>query len=123
MDKQLPKFCERECKTHGKTEHVIEGRGYYRCKKCRVDAVTRRRKKVKLKSIEYKGNSCEKCGYDKCPTALEFHHKDPKQKDFGIGRKGLTRSWEKVKVELDKCTMLCANCHREEHYNIEINKI
>jgi len=84
-----------------------------------VIAVKKRRNKLKEMAIEYKGGSCEKCGYNRCPRALEFHHLDPTQKDFGIGYKGYTRSWEKVKEELDKCIMVCANCHREIHYEIE----
>ena len=40
---------------------------------------------------------------------------DPNKKDFGIANKGYTRSWEKVQEELDKCIMVCANCHREIH--------
>ena len=47
--------------------------------------------------------------------ALEFHHLDPSQKDFGISSKGYTRSWDKVKEELDKCILVCSNCHREIH--------
>lgn len=66
-------------------------------------------------AIEYKGSCCGVCGYDRCNGALEFHHLDPNEKDFGISHKGYTRSWEKVKTELDKCVMLCANCHREVH--------
>ena len=49
---------------------------------------------------------------------MEFHHLDPKGKDFGISDKGYTRSWQKVKEELDKCIMICANCHREIHEKI-----
>jgi hypothetical protein len=74
------------------------------------------RQKLKEKAIEYKGGCCEKCGYDRCDSALEFHHLDPKEKDFGIGSYSVL-SWEKVKIELDKCIMVCANCHREIHYN------
>ena len=66
-------------------------------------------------AVAYKGNKCARCGYDRCVDALEFHHKDPAQKDFNISSKGHTRSWERVKEELDKCEMLCANCHREIH--------
>jgi len=84
-------------------------------KREQVEAVTRRRKKIKNMSIEYKGGKCHICGYDKCVSALEFHHLDPSEKDFGIGHKGYTRSWEKVREELDKCIMVCANCHREIH--------
>ncbi|MBP9854147.1 MAG: hypothetical protein KBD53_04690 [Candidatus Omnitrophica bacterium] len=46
---------------------------------------------------------------------MEFHHKDPSQKDFNISCKGYTRSWNKVRQELDKCVLVCANCHREIH--------
>lgn len=80
-----------------------------------VNAVGRRRKKIKLMAIKYKGGACKKCGYSKCVDALEFHHVDELIKEFGIGRNGYCTSWEKLKVELDKCDLLCANCHREEH--------
>ena len=53
------------------------------------------------------------CSYSKYPGALDLHHLDSREKDFGIGDKGYTRSWEKVKTELDKCILVCANCHRE----------
>lgn len=57
------------------------------------------------------------CGYSKCIAALDFHHTDPSKKDFGISSGGYTRSFEKIKDELDKCILVCANCHRELHYN------
>jgi len=66
-------------------------------------------------AIEYKGGKCRLCGYNKCSEALEFHHIDSAVKDFGISNKGYTRGWKRVKTELDKCVMLCANCHREVH--------
>lgn len=66
-------------------------------------------------AIDYKGGSCQKCGYDKCNGALEFHHLDPSEKDFGISAKGDIKSWERIRVELDKCILICANCHRELH--------
>jgi DNA replicative helicase MCM subunit Mcm2 (Cdc46/Mcm family) len=56
--------------------------------------------------------------YSKCSEALEFHHIDEREKDFGISMKGYTRSWTKVKQELDKCLLVCANCHRELHSKI-----
>ena len=80
-----------------------------------VIAVRKRRKKLKDMSISYMGGACQECGYHKCKEALEFHHLDPNEKDFGISKNGYTRSWEKVKIELDKCIMVCANCHREIH--------
>ena len=88
-------------------------------KQKQVIVVTERRRKLKQMAVEYKGGKCEKCGYSKCINALEFHHLDPSQKDFGIGTNGHTRSWERTKIELDKCIMVCSNCHREIHSNCE----
>lgn len=78
-----------------------------------IKAVSKRRKKIKAMAIEYKGGKCRVCGYCKYQGALELHHINSDEKEFGIGDKGYTRSWEKVKSELDKCILLCANCHRE----------
>lgn len=81
-------------------------------------AVVKRRKKLKQLSIDYLGGQCQMCGYKRCPAALDFHHKDESQKQFGISAKGYTRSWEAVKAELNGCYLLCANCHREAHAGI-----
>ena len=78
-----------------------------------IKAVAKRRRKIKLMAIEYKGGKCQICNYNKYPGGLDLHHLDPKTKSFGIGDKGYTRAWETVKVELDKCILVCANCHRE----------
>lgn len=112
----------KECKHHGVTEHVFESNKYARCKKCRTEAVRKRRKKVKNLLVEYKGGKCEVCGYNKCVDALEFHHSNPEEKEFGIAYKGNTISLEKMKKEVDKCRLLCANCHREEHYESMLKK-
>lgn len=82
-----------------------------------IKAVSKRRKKIREMAIKYKGGKCTICGYEKCKEALEFHHQSG-QKDFGISKKGYMRSWHKVRHELDKCTLLCANCHREVHSNV-----
>ena len=78
-------------------------------------AVSKRRKKIKDIAIKYKGGKCILCGYKKCEDALQFHHLDSRQKEFGVSQSGLTRSWERVKNEIDKCILVCANCHRELH--------
>lgn len=108
---------EKECAKHGLTEFTLRKDGYYRCKKCGVENVQRRRDKVKMLAVAYKGGKCQnpKCGYHRYVGALDFHHIDPSKKDFGISHKGYTRSWERVKAELDKCVMVCANCHSEIH--------
>lgn len=105
----------RYCNKHGNTPHIWETNSRWRCKKCRVEAVQRRRDKIKKMAVEYKGGKCCICGYDRCLGALEFHHLDPNEKDFGIGNKGYTRSFQKVKEELDKCICVCSNCHKEIH--------
>ncbi len=83
-----------------------------------IKAVAKRRKKLKKMAIEYKGGKCILCGYNKCVRALNMHHIDPAQKEFGLSSRGLTRSWEKVSRELDKCVLLCSNCHDEVHEGI-----
>lgn len=104
------------CKHHGETDFLrTKSENHKRCVKCRSEAVQRRRDKLKQLSVDYLGGKCSRCGYCKCIQALDFHHKDPTQKDFSIAHKGHTRSWERVKSELDKCILLCANCHREVH--------
>lgn len=82
------------------------------------EAVKKRRKKLREMAREYGGGKCAICGYKKSPRALTFHHLDPKEKDFGLSVKGLTRSWEKMRKEIDKCILLCANCHAEVHDGI-----
>ncbi len=78
-----------------------------------IAAVAKRRRVIKQKALDYKGGECICCGYNVHPGVLDFHHVDQSSKEFAIGSKGYTRSWEKVKQELDKCILVCANCHRE----------
>ena len=78
-----------------------------------IAAVSKRRKKLKALAVASKGGKCVLCGYRRCIRALEFHHLDPSQKTFALGQKGLTRSWARIQVELEKTVLLCANCHRE----------
>ncbi len=82
------------------------------------EAVKKRRKKLRTMARDYKGGECQICGYKKCSRALSFHHLNPKKKDFTISAKGLTRSWAKLQEEIDKCILLCANCHMEVHEGI-----
>ena len=81
-------------------------------------AVVQFRQRRKRWAVDAFGGKCGICGYNKCVEALEFHHLDPNEKDFQLGRRGMHRhdtNWEKVKIELDKCILVCANCHRELH--------
>lgn len=104
-----------DCKKHGLGVKAIGVKSRLRCSACAVDAVNRRRRKVKQMAIEYKGGCCIRCGYNKSVAALDFHHRDPTKKDFQISRDGHCTAWEKVKEELDKCDLVCRNCHAEIH--------
>jgi hypothetical protein len=57
---------------------------------------------------------CTRCGFGH-PAALEFHHRDPTQKNFQISRKAWSSKWENVLAEVALCDVLCSNCHRIEH--------
>jgi len=80
-----------------------------------IKAVAKRRRMIKDKAIAYLGGKCNFCGYNRCFSALDFHHIDEKSKSFGLSQRGLTRSWERTRQELEKCVLVCANCHREIH--------
>jgi hypothetical protein len=81
-------------------------------------AVKRRRKNLRIMARASKGSKCIICGYDKCQRALSFHHIDPSSKEFDLSTNGLTRSWEKIQKEIEKCVLVCANCHMEIHDGI-----
>ena len=68
----------------------------------------------KLDAIQYKGGKCQVCGYSKYYGALEFHHRNPEEKEFAWQKMRLV-SKDRLTAELDKCDLLCANCHREIH--------
>jgi transposase len=101
------------CEHHGETRFVREGRGYYRCKRCRAERVSQRRRQIKSKLVEEAGGKCLICGYDRCQQVLQFHHLDPTTKEFHLGQNGVTRSLAKSRAEARKCILLCANCHGE----------
>lgn len=83
-----------------------------------IAAVAKRRKRLKEMVVEYKGGKCCICGYNTYVGAFDLHHVDGETKEFGLSTRGLTRSWEKLKAEADKCILVCANCHREIHAGV-----
>ena len=88
------------------------------CKGCFNKRSVEYRRSLKLKGIERLGGKCQSCGYNKYVGALEFHHKDAAEKDITIAGRGL--KWDTIKHEIDKCILLCANCHREEHNRLRL---
>jgi transposase len=113
VTKEAPREMLSRCNRHGETSFVREGRGYYRCKRCRVEATVRRRHRLKRMLVEEAGGQCILCGYSRCVRALEFHHLDPETKQFELGYRGCTRSLASLRAEASKCVLLCSNCHAE----------
>jgi len=92
------------------------------CENCATQPNTTQRQKEKFRKrkltyIAQKGGKCERCGYDKNLAALHFHHTDPKTKKLNLDASTLGNSSEIfLQEEIDKCILLCSNCHMEEHY-------
>ena len=87
-------------------------------KECNSCISKTRKKKIKEYLVQQMGGKCERCGYNDCIEALCFHHVDPTTKLFEISR-GLTKSMFALQKEVDKCALLCANCHIEAHIIID----
>lgn len=111
LDLELSNFYLQVQKSKDKTKSW----NYYDCycKSCRSAYQTNRRVNIKLLAMNYLGGKCEDCGLIDEPYIFDFHHLDPTQKDFSIGKVGV--SFDTLKPELDKCILLCSNCHRRRH--------
>ncbi len=85
---------------------------------CGTCSTNVRRYNTKKKAVEYKDNKCIRCGWSGDISGFDFHHSNPSEKDFELSGKIIaSMKWDKVTVELDKCELLCALCHRLEHSN------
>jgi len=86
----------------------------YQCKSCWNKRTYQSARDKLDQLLDERGGRCERCGYDSCRAALQWHHVDPNEKEFGIGnRRGLPI--EQLRAETAKCQLLCANCHCEVH--------
>jgi len=83
-------------------------------KTCRSCFIRVRRYWCRKASIKYLGGRCNRCGWSGLECGYDFHHLNPKEKDFQISC-AADKNWDTVKKELDKCELLCALCHRIEH--------
>ena len=119
----------KKCKICQK-EFVTKDNGYTRvyCYECspsyehgnmkgRASAITSIRHAIKTELVRYKGGKCQKCGYHTSLNALQFHHIDASTKDFDLASQynGGHLNMKLLYSEVDKCDLLCANCHAEEH--------
>ncbi|KKN26718.1 hypothetical protein LCGC14_0871990 [marine sediment metagenome] len=98
------KICDREYIYRRRSGHTIN-----KCNSCMANS---KRLKLKKKMVKYKGGQCFMCRYNRCLQALEFHHRNPKTKKFCLSG-AHCRKWTIIKKELDKCSLVCSNCHKE----------
>lgn len=117
MDTKICSKCGRELPLteYHKNGFDRDGNQKYRgyCKEC-ANNLERERYRKKKAFINSQKIQCAKCGETRF-YVLDYHHNDPEKKDFTIG-KALKGSFSLIQQEIDKCTVLCANCHREFHY-------
>ena len=95
---------------------------YYRTKgmtitRCQSCTTSFRRHKVKKHLLNLKGGKCYLCSYSKCLSALDFHHVDEATKEFTISH-NLFRKLKILEKEVQKCIVLCKNCHAEVHSGV-----
>jgi len=91
--------------------------------KANVEKVIRSRQKKKRLLVEYKGGKCERCGFQSdIMEVYDFHHINPDEKEFGLAGGGKNLSLEKCKKEVDKCQLVCKNCHAIIHHEWHFKK-
>lgn len=113
VDKKMPRTCEG-CSR----QYIWESRRGHTFRKCNSCVANGKRKNARITLITKAGGKCVSCGYKKCIDALEFHHRDPREKDFNVNGSTGCMSIARLLREIKKCDLLCANCHREKHFQI-----
>jgi hypothetical protein len=108
------------CNKHGETRFALSGtkRPRWKCLECCSDFSYEHKKRNKRKAIVYKGGQCIHCGFNESMAAMHFHHINPENKSFDINQ-GIAKTWSIIKEELDKCILLCMNCHFKEHERLD----
>lgn len=116
----MSKYVCRTCGVKGEENFYKSAK--YQCKSCwNIRTAQTQKDKVKQLKNEY-GGKCSKCGYNKCIDALEFHHTDPTVKEFHLGE-ARGRKIETLRKELNKCELVCRNCHTEIHYEMKLGPV
>jgi len=92
------------------------------CRQCQYDAKKNIRDINKAKAVAYKGGKCNRCGLlFECLDVYDFHHRDPNEKEEKPNQL-MYSSWEKIVKEIDKCDLLCSNCHKLTHWELRNGK-
>jgi predicted HNH restriction endonuclease len=119
---------KRTCTICKKSENTVEFQANSKnCRSCKIALQNKKRQEsrkerkieLKIQAILYKGSKCIDCGIefpDYPPIVFDFHHENPSEKDKGLNILMKVKSkLEDIVEELDKCVLLCANCHRIRH--------
>jgi hypothetical protein len=101
----IQKFC-------GSCGKLLKTKRRNKCNSCNVSNY---RRNIKKKLVAYKEGKCKICGYNRCDWSMDFHHRDSSKKEFNVSHKGRTISFKKLLTEVDKCILVCKNCHGEIH--------
>jgi predicted HNH restriction endonuclease len=109
------------CEKHGHTEFTYSSKYKIKCIKCQSVRKSLRKNRNRQELLKIHGSKCSVCSYDKCSSALQFHHIDPSEKEFEISESAY--SLENLITEAKKCVLLCANCHAEVENEILKSKI
>lgn len=106
-----------KCKTpQAHSEFYSRGKGVQSwCKTCVKNNSAQRARELKLAAIDHLGGVCKDCRQMPHPAAMTFHHLDPAKKDFSISHARYRKGIEDVRSELEKCVLLCMNCHAIRH--------
>lgn len=114
--------CDRERKRayknteKGKASQRRRSERYRRSRPESIARSTRKDRDKKQALInEFKSRGCASCGYNRCPEALDLHHRDDAIKEGNLSNMVYNCGIDRIKSELEKCEVLCANCHREHH--------
>lgn len=107
-------YCEKEFEYY-RTASTIRKACYECLPDDKLQDASWLRRLVKNKAVKEKGGKCHICHQEYPNSVYDFHHLNPEEKDFNLGNKTSTIKWENVKKELDKCILVCSNCHRMIH--------
>lgn len=122
----MKKFCKKCHKDKPTTEFYCDSKSsdglQHVCKLCDNKRRAERNAARKIEAINYKGGCCFRCNWNEYAGALEFHHRDPTKKDIDW-KKIRKYKFSNIKKELDKCDLLCANCHRVVHHEMYLKKL
>jgi hypothetical protein len=102
------------CDKHGVERTLESSEKRLRCKKCTAERTTNLRRQLKNDLVRHLGGECKICGYNACTWVMHFHHRDAASKEYVVARLIMDRKRKLAFEEVEKCDLLCANCHGEE---------